>query len=147
MAATVREATGDDADDIERLLDAAMLDFSRERLRQRIERGSALVAVVGDGADDERVVGGCVFDDPARAPASVGDADAPVTEIEHVAVHRSRRGRGIGRALVAAVDERATGPLIARFRESVRPFYESLGFEIREDGADMSEKRLLGVRV
>ncbi|MFB6091356.1 MAG: GNAT family N-acetyltransferase [Halobellus sp.] len=144
MTATVREALPGDADAVERLLDAAMLEFDRAEVRVRIGRGSALVAAVADdGAGGERVVGVCVFRERDGDVAGVGDADGPVTEIEHVAVHRSRRGRGIGRDLVEGVSERTEGALIARFPEPVRPFYEALGFEIREGG---SEKRLLGVR-
>lgn len=132
MTHAVREATGDDADSVVRLLDAAMLEFDRERARQRVDTGDILVAVVrghsreerrtgGDsGSDDDRVVGACVLGtDPTGA-----------TEIEQIAVHRSRRGRGIGTALVDAATTRVDGPLVARFRDDVRPFYESLGFEI-----------------
>jgi hypothetical protein len=38
---------------------------------------------------------------------------------------------------VESAATRTDGPLVARFREDVRPFYESLGFEIDEvDGAE-----------
>ena len=131
MTHTVREATDDDADSVVRLLDAAMLSFDREQVRRRVDAGDVLVAVVrgynreerragGSASNDERVVGACVLGcDPTGA-----------TEIEHLAVHQSRRGRGIGTALVDAAATQADGPLVARFRERVRPFYESLGFEI-----------------
>lgn len=148
MAATVRAATGGDADDVERLLDAAMLEFDRAEVGARIDAGNAFVAVVEDESGGERVVGACVFDDSDDdGDVDAGgepDPDTPATEIEHVAVHRSRRGRGIGRDLVDAVDERTDGTLIARFHESVRPFYESLGFEIRPH--TKSDARLLGTR-
>lgn len=62
----------------------------------------------------------------------------PQSRGEHVvaiAVHRSRRDRGIGRALVDAALDRERR-LTARFDERVRPFYESLGFEIEPIDGD-----------
>jgi N-acetylglutamate synthase-like GNAT family acetyltransferase len=138
---TVREATDSDADEVVRLLDAAMLEFDRERMRERIADGDVLVAIVrghnreerheptgGDAAgSDDRVVGACVLHSAAAGP----------TEIEHIAVHRSRRDRGIGTDLLETAAARTDGPLVARFREGVRAFYESLGFEIDEvDGEE-----------
>jgi N-acetylglutamate synthase-like GNAT family acetyltransferase len=96
------------------LLDAAMLEADADRLRGRIGRGSVLVAEA-----DGRVVGVCVL----------ADRDA-ATEISQIAVHRSRRARGVGRRLVEAAAAEADGPLTATFRRQVRPFYESLGFEV-----------------
>ncbi|MFB6250473.1 MAG: GNAT family N-acetyltransferase, partial [Halobellus sp.] len=75
---------------------------------------------------------------------ATAEIDDSATEIEQIAVHQSRRGRGIGRDLVEAAADRADGVLIARFPAGVRPFYESLGFEIRE--TDWDGDRLLGVR-
>jgi ribosomal protein S18 acetylase RimI-like enzyme len=130
---TVREATDGDADEVVRLLDAAMLDFDRERARERVRAGNTLVAVlrghnreerVSADADtagrEDRIVGACILGASPTGPA----------EIEQIAVHRSRRGRGIGTTLVDAAATRTDNPLVARFREGVRPFYESLGFEI-----------------
>ncbi|MFB6092753.1 MAG: GNAT family N-acetyltransferase [Haloquadratum sp.] len=173
MVHAVRRAGPDDADDVVRLLDAAMLEFDRERARRRVAAGDVLVAVVGEsatagecvggaGADadgsagaDDRVVGACVLGpvdgdradvDPHCGDAAAlgdrvqaGDAGAPPTEIEQIAVHRSRRGRGVGTALVAAAADRVDGPLVARFRESVRPFYDALGFEVVAADADDSD--------
>lgn len=157
MSHTVREATDGDAGGVVRLLDAAMLEFDRERARNRVRDGDVLVAVVrghnreerrGSAADaaggDDRVVGACVLRDSAGEP----------TEIEHIAVHRSRRGRGIGSDLVRSAATRTDDPLVARFREDVRPFYESLGFEIEaasgdgdapDGGDDPDADRLRGV--
>lgn len=139
MTHAVREATAGDREAVVRLLDAAMLSFDRERIRQRVADGDGLVAVVRGhnreerrraedpvGPDDGRVVGVCVLGDQRSGP----------TEIEHVAVHRSRRGRAVGTDLVTAAAARVDGPLVARFREGVRPFYESLGFEIDTAAAD-----------
>jgi GNAT superfamily N-acetyltransferase len=131
---TVREATVGDAEGVIRLLDAAMLEVDGERTRDRVRAGKALVAVVrghsreerrastdaDTTAREDRIVGACI----------VGTSSAGPREIEQIAVHRSRRARGIGTTLVDAAATRTDGPLVARFREDVRPFYESLGFEI-----------------
>jgi len=176
MTHAVREATPADADDVVRLLDAAMLEIDPERVHRRIAAGDVLVATAAgygtedrervggagtgrseDGADtaagddgtdtaasdetdapEDRVVGVCVLarvdgTDAAGKCSRVRDADDPTpTEIEQIAVHRSRRGRGIGSRLVDAAAERADGALVARFHEQVRPFYDALGFEIVE---------------
>ena len=149
MTHTVREARPGDADSVIRLLDAAMLEFDRERARRRVDDGDVLVAVVrghnreerrastddDTAGRDDRVVGACVLHDTAAGP----------TEIEQVAVHRTRRGRGIGTSLVEAAATRTNSPLVARFREDVRPFYESLGFAIetgRAGTADRTDERV-----
>lgn len=153
MTHTIREATDGDAGSVVRLLDAAMLAFDRERTRQRVADGDVLVAVVrghnreerraSGGADattgGDRIVGACVLT----------GSDAGPTEIEQIAVHRSRRGRGIGTTLVEAAATRTDGPLVARFREGVRPFYESLCFDVEAadgggDGADGSDDPAAG---
>ena len=141
MTHTVREATAGDADEVVRLLDAAMLEFDRERARERVRAGNALVAVLrghnreervsadADTAEREnRIVGACILGVSPTGPR----------EIEQIAVHRSRRGRGIGTTLVDAAATRTDDPLVARFREEVRPFYESLGFEIPAAESDGS---------
>lgn len=109
---TVREATPDDGEDAMFLLDGAMLDADAEAVRRRIGAGSVLVAET-----DGRVVGVCVLDGG---------------EIDQIAVRRERRGRGVGTALVESAAERVVGAVTAEFEAGVRPFYESLGFEIRE---------------
>jgi ribosomal protein S18 acetylase RimI-like enzyme len=123
---TVREATVDDHDAAMLHLDTAMLETDPETVRERVDAGSVLVAEA-----DGRVVGVCVLDERDEE-----------TEITQIAVHRARRDRGVGTALVEAASERFGGPLTAEFREEVRPFYESLGFEISETGDD---DRLRGV--
>jgi GNAT superfamily N-acetyltransferase len=108
----VREATTDDHGDAMFLLDAAMLEADAGAVRRRVRAGSVLVADA-----DGRVVGVCVLDG---------------REIQQIAVRRERRGRGVGTALVEAAAARVDGPVTAEFADRVRPFYESLGFEIRE---------------
>jgi sulfur carrier protein ThiS/predicted N-acetyltransferase YhbS len=110
----VRPAAPDDHLDVMRIVDGAALAADADAIRERIERGEALVATV-----DGSVVGALVRDG-GRVTA--------------VAVRRRWRDRGIGRALVvAALDD--CGRLVAAFDSGVRPFYASLGFEI-ERGDD-----------
>lgn len=109
-AGTVREAGADDFLPAMRVLDGAMLEVDAATVRERIDEGAVLVATA-----DGRVVGALVCD---------GD------HVDAVAVRRTRRGRGIGTALVEAAGERR-GRLTADFDPRVRPFYASLGFDIR----------------
>ncbi len=81
--------------------------------------GDATTTLVAD--EEGRVLGTLVLD---------GE------EIVAVAVRRSRRGQGIGTALVETAATRR-GRLVAEFRDRERPFYASLGFDIEpadEDG-------------
>ena len=97
------------------ILDAAMLRIEDAAL----EEGTTLVAVEG------RLLGALVLD---------GE------EIVAVAVRPGRRGQGVGTALVEAAAARRER-LTAGFDPGVRPFYESLGFEIECD-----DGRCRGVR-
>jgi GNAT superfamily N-acetyltransferase len=90
------------------VLDAAMLRTDR------VDEGTLLVAL-----NDGRVVGALLL---------VGE------RVDAVAVRRRRRGQGVGRALVEAAGERR-GRLVAAFDPDVRPFYESLGFEVVDEVA------------
>ncbi|MFC7229395.1 GNAT family N-acetyltransferase [Salinirubellus salinus] len=101
----VREARPDERDAALNVLDAAMLETDR------VDEGTLLVAV-----DRGSVVGALLL---------VGD------RIDAVAVRRRRQGKGVGSALVAAAGERRER-LVAAFDAGVRPFYESLGFDVRE---------------
>lgn len=112
----VREARADERPAVTNVLDGAMLETDR------IGESTLLVAV-----EEGRVLG---------ALSLHGE------HVDAVAVRRSRRGQGIGTALVEAAATRRER-LVAEFREEVRPFYESLGFEVEtasEDG------RLRGIR-
>jgi len=105
----VRPAGADDHLDVMRVVDGAMLTADAERVQERIDAGSVLVATA-----ESRVVGALVRE---------GD------RIIAVATRRRWRDRGVGTALVsAALAER--GRLVAEFDPDVRPFYESLGFDI-----------------
>jgi GNAT superfamily N-acetyltransferase len=123
--ATVRTATTEDALDVRRVLDAAMLDTDAADLSRRIDGGTVLVAV----SDAGTVLGALV-----AVPREEG------VHVEALAVRRARRGAGIGTALV----ERAAGRwerLTAEFDPELRPFYDALGFAIEERG-----ERCWGVR-
>ena len=146
MNITVREAAPDDRLGVRRVLDAAMLDV-RDDLRERVESGDVLVAMEDDG-EETPVLGALVLVPDAERIATVeattrersahgderahGDASA---HVDAVAVRRARRGQGIGSALVRAAIERRSR-LTAEFDVGVRPFYESLGFEIESVEGD-----------
>jgi len=130
----VREATPADRVAVANVLDGALLDTDPDLLRASIERGETLVAVAGDERDAG--VGTASSGADATADRILGALVRDGDRIESVAVRRRRRGQGIGTALI----ERALADcdhLVADFDERVRPFYESLDFEIRPvDGED-----------
>ncbi|ELZ87329.1 N-acetyltransferase GCN5 [Haloferax elongans ATCC BAA-1513] len=107
----VREGTPDELVAVVRILDAGLLEATAEEVRGKLDAGDCLVA-----DDSGRVVGALVLE---------GDY------VDSVAVSPSRRGRGIGTTLVRDALARR-GRLVADFDERVRPFYESLGFDIDE---------------
>jgi GNAT superfamily N-acetyltransferase len=125
MSVAVRAATPDDELGVRRVLDAAMLDV-REDLAERIAAGDVLVA-----GDPERSAIGALVLVPL---------DGAGARVDAVAVRRARRARGVGSALVRAAAERHPR-LVAEFEPGVRPFYESLGFDISPAG----DGRLRGV--
>ncbi|MFB6218879.1 MAG: GNAT family N-acetyltransferase [Halobacteriaceae archaeon] len=114
---TVRTADTDDLLAVMRLLDAANLATDARSVEARLAEGTILVA--GDPP------AGALVARPVESGA----------HIEAVAVRNARRGQGLGSALVGAAADR-WGRLTAEFDPSVRPFYESLDFDIRpaEDG-------------
>jgi GNAT superfamily N-acetyltransferase len=162
---TVRRATPADHVDAMRVLEGALLDVESATVRERIDRGAVWVATVapGDRDDDPKSAGPNAVDDGEGAPGRVVGAlvlDAPDREgvaprpeevrperrhVEAVAVTRRRRGRGVGRALVAAcVEATALDRLSAEFRADVEPFYAALGFDIEalDDGRRRGELRV-----
>ncbi|SDL98543.1 Predicted N-acetyltransferase YhbS [Halogranum gelatinilyticum] len=111
----IRAATADDLVAVMRLFDAAVLEADAGEVGDRISDGSVLVADA-----DGRVVGALALDG---------------SHVDAVAVQKERRGRGIGRRLVEAAADAVDGALTADFDDSVRPFYDALGFEVeRRDG-------------
>lgn len=108
----IRKAYSDEFSAVLRILEGALLEIDPEDAREAIARGDVLIAV------SEGHLRGVLALDDGR--------------IEAIAVSRTHRAKGIGSALVRAAMER--GPLVAEFRPAVRPFYESLGFEIECKG-------------
>mgnify|MGYP000421630692 CR=1 FL=1 len=145
---TVRPATDGDVTGVLGVLDGAALETDADRVRASVDRGDAFVAVRAEtGADDSTatVLGAVVVVAPDAATASADTAGGRdgTAHVDAVAVRRRRRGQGIGAALVAAAAERYDR-LTAEFDRGVRPFYESLGFEI-EVVADGERDRCRGV--
>ena len=103
----VREARPDERPGVMNVLDGAMLAVDADRVAS--DATTTLVACEAD-----RVLGVLVLD---------GET------VLAVAVRRSRRGQGVGTALVEAAAARRER-LVAEFDERVRPFYGSLGFEV-----------------
>ncbi|MEY7849304.1 GNAT family N-acetyltransferase [Natrarchaeobius sp. A-rgal3] len=150
MSPHVRVASGDDALEVRRILDAAMLEPGD--VEGRIATDDVLVAgdrrgVATNGgtpasdtaprpnggepdAGDERILGTIVLE-PAE-----GDG----AHVSAIGVRRRHRGRGIGTTLIERTLERE-GRLTVRFDEGVRPFYEALEFSIEP----IDEQRYRGV--
>ena len=129
--ARIREGDPDDFVAAMRILEGALLDADPEAVRKRLREpvGRADTVLVAE-TDERRVIGALVLvgADGAAGPESM-DHDSGGAHVEAIAVHRPRRGSGVGSALVSAARERA-GRLTADFDPRVRDFYESLGFEI-----------------
>ena len=121
---TVRDGDADDYRAVMNVLDGAMLDVDAKRVRAGLAGGE------GDGADDAVLVAEL---DGSVVGALVLDGG----RVTAVAVRRSRRDRGVGTALVEAAVARR-GRVTATFDARVRPFYESLGFQIRPVGGGVS---------
>jgi GNAT superfamily N-acetyltransferase len=154
---TVRPATSDEFVPVVRVLDAGLLDYDTDRLKRRLASGAVLVATV-----DDRVVGTLVLGrrpdwlrvaagevrsatgESAPAAAESPDDDHPC-HVVAVAVSPSRRGQGVGTALVAAARDRVAGALTADFPERVRPFYETLDCTVRSVTGPEAETRLVAV--
>lgn len=109
----IQEATPDDLPAVMTVFDSAMLETDVDTVREAIDRGDVLLAV-----RENRILGACFL---------VGE------EIVAVAVRQKRRDQGIATALVdAAAEERDR--LVAEFDREVRPFWNSLGFEVEPLG-------------
>ena len=135
----VREATPGEVADVLGVLDAAALATDHDRVRESVAAGSTLVAV-RDGRDtdppSETVLGALVL-------VGIDREDDGASEIDAVAVRRGRRAQGIGSALVAAAADRRDR-LVAEFDAGVRPFYESLEFDVEPSGPAEGTARFRG---
>ncbi|WP_049982676.1 GNAT family N-acetyltransferase [Halorubrum sp. BV1] len=134
----IEPAAPDDRLDVLRVLDAAMLETDAAALDDAVDRGDALVASF-DRTD--AVVGALVA--VRRGPEQL--------HVDAVAVRRSRRGRGIGSALVATAVRRAErdpdiGVVTAEFDAELEEFYRDLGFEVVSAGDGEESGRLRGSR-
>lgn len=121
----IREAREGESEPVMRVLEGALLEVEPEGVRRAIDRGDVLVASEGGHVRGALVLEG--------------------NHIEAIAVVRRHRARGIGSALVGRAAER--GSLTAEFRPAVRPFYESLGFEVEcgvGENEEGDEKRCQG---
>ncbi|QLG49783.1 GNAT family N-acetyltransferase [Natrinema halophilum] len=136
----VRTATPDDALDVRRILDAAMLEPGN--VEDRIDGENVFVAgdhrggAISSGAghdDGARILGTIVLE-----PLDTGSG----AHVGAIGVRRRHRGRGLGRALIERALERE-GQLTARFDDDVRPFYERLGFSIEP----IDDRRNRGIAV
>lgn len=116
----VRTAQTEELAQVMNILDGSFLSTDAGEIRERIENGEVLVAV-----DDGRLLGVLVLKG---------------SEVISIAVRPRRRGQGVGAALVTAAFERR-GQITAEFRAELRPFYESLGFDIETAPGD---RRLRG---
>jgi GNAT superfamily N-acetyltransferase len=143
MDLTVRDARASDAEDLARLLDQLGYPTAPSAIEARLER----LAVVGDRvfvADvDGRAVGLAHLQ---VAPAL--EHERPAGKIGALVVDEAHRGRGVGRALVHAVEDearlRGCGLLFlttAERRDDAHAFYERVGFEQtgRRYGRTLSE--------
>lgn len=119
---TVRKAGPADRPGARNVVDGADLTLDPTVLEGALAAGDAYVAV-----SDAGVVLGALVCDEERIAA--------------VAARPGRRGQGIGTALVeaAAADHER---LVAEFDPAVRPFWESLDFDIER----LASGRLRGVR-
>lgn len=131
MDLTVRDARAADAEDIARLLDQLGYPSAADAVAARLER----LAIVGDRVVvaelEERAVGlAHLHVTPAL------ERDRPAAKIAALVIDESHRRRGVGRALVEAVEEEARTRgcellfvTTAARRDEAHVFYERLGFE------------------
>lgn len=134
-SAIVRDAREDELATVMNVLDGAALEIDASAVRERMP-GCVLVAVA-----DGRVVGAYVVEPPGRERRT-GDVNPRAgAHVDAIAVRPGRRGQGVGASMVESGAAR-WGTLTAEFDERVRPFYESLGFDVEPLG----EGRFRGVR-
>ena len=143
MDLTIRDAAASDADDIARLLDQLGYPSGSNAVQARLER----LAIVGDRvvvAELDGQVAGVAH--LQVSPAL--ERERPAARIGALVVDEGQRGRGVGRALVQAVEgearRRGCQLLVvttAEHRGDAHLFYERVGLERtgRRYGRTLSE--------
>jgi GNAT superfamily N-acetyltransferase len=152
----VREATTGDELDVRRVLDAAMLESTATS--DAVARSDAFVAVAGGDEGtrgdervdenevfDERVVGALVLVPHSKVELPAELAGSRGMHVDAVAVRRRRRGRGIGRALLAAALDREHRLTVA-FDPGVGAFYDALDFTTVVGSEERVDGRAWAVR-
>ncbi|GAB4310299.1 MAG: GNAT family N-acetyltransferase [Candidatus Bipolaricaulota bacterium] len=136
----IRDLSVDDYDDLIRLWEEARLPFrprgrdSREAIARQMEGGTAIFL----GAEENGQLIGAVL----------GTHDGRKGWINRLAVHPAHRRRGIGRALVGAVEARLhgmgieiIGALIEDWNEDSMAFFARLGYVAHHDITYCSKRR------
>jgi len=143
MTPVLRRAIGADAADAARVIESALVDYG---IRFDPDGRDADVKAFGQRADVDDVV--AEIDGALVGVGSVGPhGDEGVAWISKVFVLRAARGRGLGRALCAALHDaaRARGYREVRlrtrvvFREAIA-LYESLGYVATTEGEAILER-------
>lgn len=119
----IRAATANERAGVRNVIDGAALALEPEALGSALTRGDVLVA--------ESDAGGVVL----------GALVLEGEQIRAIAVRRSRRGQGLGTALLEAASAQRER-LVAAFDPDLTPFWTSVGFAV----VDRREDRCLAVR-
>ncbi|MBC7219914.1 GNAT family N-acetyltransferase [Candidatus Bipolaricaulota bacterium] len=140
MTATIRELSIADYDDLIGLWEEAGLPFRprgrdrRQAIARQMEGGTAIFL----GAEQDGELVGAVL----------GTHDGRKGWINRLAVHPAYRRRGIGRALVGAVEERLHGmgieiiaALVEDWNEDSMAFFARLGYVAHRDIVYFSRRR------
>ena len=127
MTPSIRQADPDDLVGVMRLFDGALLETDTDRVRNQLTGSKGCILAAGG----DRPVGAVALIPEDEAIDGLPWPDT--VYISALAVQNDRRGRGIGRSLIAAAaDWAAPQSLSASFDERVRPFYITCGFEIEQ---------------
>lgn len=131
MDLTIRDARAADADDIALLLDQLGYASGASAIAARLER----LAIVGDRVVVAELEGRAVGLAHLHVTPAL-ERDPPAAKIGALVVDETHRSRGVGRALVEAVEEEARTRgcellfvTTAARRDEAHVFYERLGFE------------------